>query len=449
MSSLQKGLHVCRRSLRTTGYRQLRKASVRRFSTDGERRSAKKMATALSPAQVGMMVVGGALSARLAYSKFLLDPEDNNGMAREGLRRDASNATVLLNTAGIQQKVTAKLTLEDVDESTRVWVADEEGFSSFCKEQRKILQTARENSKEAAKETFRNELGDAFVEVYGRIDTFASWYFAYSTTWKLLSVALTSAAKHAVTFRSEQTLSQKVSEDLQALVCRKYEALVLRPALTDPKVHRAFVRSIRIAHKEYLKSLEDLEGSVASFVANETSAYSSPPRPGDVVVDVDWRTQLQKVDHLPLTFERTPEFSVAVVGASVVAGKVIGGGAAAGATKAMVGKVVSPFVTKAVGATLSGGTAAAGAAGGAIAVGPIGAAVGAAIGITVDMTVNAGVALMQRSSFEHDVKQSLDATILEWEENLFPEVERIHGIWFDHAESVLDMKNRVPTKKEG
>jgi hypothetical protein len=114
----------------------------------------------------------------------------------------------------------------------------------------------------------------------------------------------------------------------------------------------------------------------------------------------------------------------------------------------MLGKVVSPFVAKAVGVTLGGGAAAAGAAGGAMAGGPMGAAIGAAIGLTVDMTVNAGVALMQRSSFEQDVKDSLDATILEWEENLFPELERIHGIWFDHAESVLDMNVDDKHKEE-
>jgi hypothetical protein len=448
MSAFQQCFRVCRRPLRNTGYRQFQRTNDRKFSVDGERQSAKKKTTTLSATQVGMVILGGALSARLAYSKFLLDPEDYNSMKHGEIRRDSSNATVLLNTAGIQKKDASKLALEDIDESTRVRSVDATGFSMFCKEQKKILRTAREHSQKVAQETFRKELDDAFSDVYGRTDTFASWYFAYPTTWKLLSVALTSAAKHAVTFRSEQTLSQKVSEDLQTLVCRKYEALVLRPALTDPKIHRAFVRSIRSAHKDYLKSLEDLEGSVASFVAKETTAYSSPPRPGDVIVDVDWRTQLQKVDHLPLTFEKTPEFSVAVVGASVVAGKVIGGGAAASATKAMLGKVVSPFVAKAVGVTLGGGAAAAGAAGGAMAGGPMGAAIGAAIGLTVDMTVNAGVALMQRSSFEQDVKDSLDATILEWEENLFPELERIHGIWFDHAESVLDMNVDDKHKEE-
>eukprot|EP00980_Cylindrotheca_fusiformis_P001304 scaffold333_cov133-Cylindrotheca_fusiformis.AAC.30 len=389
---------------------------------------------------MGMIVVGGALSARLAYGKLVGGQDEYSSMVNGGLRRDASNATVLLRAPPPVKKAgKSKLTVDDIDESTRIRTVDAEGFSEFCKEQRKIVQIGRERSKHSAKERLRKELDEAFLEVYGRIDTFSSWYFAYPTTWKLLLVALTSAAKHAVSIRSEQTLSQKVSADLQILVYRKYEALVLRPALTDPKIHRAFLRSINSAHDEYLKSLQDLEGSVATFVANETTAYSSPPSHADVVVDVDWRTQLQKVDHLPLAYEKTPVFSIGVVGASTAAGKLVGGGAAAGATKAMIGKAVSPFVSKAVGATLTGGTAAAGAAGGAIAGGPVGAAIGAAVGIGVDMTVNAGVALMQRSSFERDVKESLDATILEWEENLFPELERIHGIWFDHAESLIDM----------
>mmetsp|Transcript_31357 Transcript_31357/g.63751 ORF Transcript_31357/g.63751 Transcript_31357/m.63751 type:complete len:180 (+) Transcript_31357:631-1170(+) len=94
----------------------------------------------------------------------------------------------------------------------------------------------------------------------------------------LLGIAMSSAARHAVRFRTEQTLSEAVTEEIQAHVRRKYEALVLRPAITDPLVHRAFVRSLKAAHSDYLAAVQDLEQSVSAFVLNEAQAYARPPR---------------------------------------------------------------------------------------------------------------------------------------------------------------------------
>ena len=53
------------------------------------------------------------------------------------------------------------------------------------------------------------------------------------------------------------------------------------------------------------------------------------------------------------------------------------------------------------------------------------------------MAVNAGVALMQRPVFVADVQAVLDATALEWEERLLPELERVEGVWFGSAERLL------------
>ena len=59
----------------------------------------------------------------------------------------------------------------------------------------------------------------------------------------------------------------------QAHVGRKYEAIVLRPALTDPELHRAFVRSLQSAHREYLAAVSGLEASVAAFVSQVFSEW--------------------------------------------------------------------------------------------------------------------------------------------------------------------------------
>ncbi|KAL3926583.1 MAG: hypothetical protein SGBAC_013418 [Bacillariaceae sp.] len=415
---------------------------IRKLSSNGGQKQQPTVKTKfqVTPVQAGLIFVGGALSARVAYNSFLLDPSSAQG---NGIRRDGSKATVLLSKSAAlsQSKPPNQLTIDQVDEETKkLQEVDAEHFAKFCHQQRQILKETREQSKRAAKEKLRRELEVAFADSYQRIPKFSSWYFAYATTWKLLGAAGTSAVKHAVSFRSEQTLSEAVSRDLQVLVCQKYEALLLKPKLTDPKIHKAFVDSLQAAHQDYLEGLENLERSVATFVQEETKGVSAAPTTKDVIVDVDWKAQLQKVDHLPLAFEKSPQFSMALIGTSVVGGKVVGAGSAVTATKALMGKLVSPFVSKAVAAATigkGGGVAAAGAAGGAMAGGPLGAAMGAAVGVTVDMTVNAGVALMQKGSFERDVKEAMDVTLLEWEENLWPELEKTQGMWFDRADAVL------------
>jgi hypothetical protein len=72
------------------------------------------------------------------------------------------------------------------------------------------------------------------------------------------------------TFEQEQTLSAAVSADLQEHVGRKYEAIVLRPALLDPMLHRAFVHSLQSAHDGYRDALMSLDGSVAEFVSQQS-----------------------------------------------------------------------------------------------------------------------------------------------------------------------------------
>mmetsp|Transcript_20033 Transcript_20033/g.28375 ORF Transcript_20033/g.28375 Transcript_20033/m.28375 type:complete len:475 (-) Transcript_20033:56-1480(-) len=389
-------------------------------------------------------VLSGAITARLLYSQLL-----NENNAKSGPRRDASRATVLIQTPVIDKLSgdgDEKITLERLSSSGhRKWhEVDASEFATFVAKQRTMLLSSKKRSQDAAAENLHKELSEAFADASDRVKAFSNWYFAYSTTYRLLGIAMTSAAKHAVTFRTEKTLSTAVSDDLQAHVRRKYEALVLRPALTDPKVHRAFMRSLRMAHNDYLQSMAELEDTVASFVVSQSKSFAKPPRSNDVEVALDWSAQQQKVEHLPLAYEKNPEITIALIGAGTAAGKIAGGAAVGGAAKALAAKIVAPFATKAVGATLGKGVAAGAVAGGAM-VGPVGAAAGAAagaaIGLGVDMSVNAGVALMQSSAFEKDVRDSLDATVLEWEERLLPELERVQGIWFDHAEGLLQLQN--------
>lgn len=404
------------------------------------------------------LVLGSALSARFVYGQLL--GSNNSGSStnnRHGLRRDKSRVVVKISTAAYDEAKAssadrpltpqrladgskhASVTIDN--ESVKLQSVDAASFAAFVSRQQRALQSAREQSQSHSAKVLRDELAtNVLSDVEGRMGSFADWYFGYSTQYGLLGIAMASAAKHAVTFRSEQSLSEAVTEDIQAHVSRKYEALVLRPAITDPKVHRAFVKSLKVAHADYMEAVGSLDQSIASFIETEATAYAVAPRLDQVDVDIDWTTPLQKVQHIPLAFERHPEMSVAIVGASAAAGKAAGGAAAVAAVKALSAKLAAPFATKAAASTLAK-AATAGAAGGAALAGPAGsmagAAAGAAIGLGVDVTVNAGVALVSKPAFEKDVQESLRAMCLEWEERLLQELERCQNIWFGHAEELL------------
>lgn len=337
--------------------------------------------------------------------------------------------------------------LSDEEASVALQV-DQQALSSFLKMQQEELGKKKSKANEETQSVLHDQLAGALQECRTRgVQQFANWYFSYTTTYRLLSIAMQSAAKHVVTFRKEQTLQEAVTRDLQLYLVGKYQAMVLRPAVTDPKVHRATIKTLEIIHAQvYQPALVEMESAMQDFAASKEAdcTTSTPARPlslpsNAVRIELDWRAQLQKAQHLPVAYEkRPPEFSLALIGGGAVAGKVAGGAA----IKAMSAKLAAPFVTKAVGSTLGGKVAAAGVAGGALAGGPLGAGLGAAVGVAMDMAVNQGISLMQRSAFEEDVLQSLNATFLEWEGRILPEINRVvHEEWFAQLDAMLQLEH--------
>lgn len=417
------------------------------------------------------LVLGGALAARVLYGQLLGSDPSHSGAShrKDGPRRDNSRVTVKISTAAYDKaKATsaeAPLTPQKLaegskrdnvlieNEAVELTSVDAAAFAAFVAQQQSALQAAKKQSQTRSVKVLHEELGTALSDVETRISDFSDWYFAYGTQYSLIGIAMTSAAKHAVTFRTEQTLSDAVMEDIQAHISRKYEALVLRPAITDPKVHRAFIKSLKAAHSDYLEAVKSLDRSISAFIEAEATAYSSAPRLDQVDVYIDWTSQQQKVQHIPLSFERHPEMSVAIVGAGAAAGKAAGGAATVTAVKALSAKLAAPFATKAAASTLAK-AATAGATGGAALAGPAGsmagAAAGAAIGLGVDMTVNAGVGLLSKPALETDVQVSLQEMRLQWEDRLVPELERCQIIWFGHAEELLrHSESGNPTEEPG
>ena len=416
-------------------------ATTSSSSNDGKRTN-----ITVTAGGVVSLVVGAAISARVLYGQLVGDgpllPSSSNP------RRDESKATVFIQTIptppnAIDQD---KLSSSKGGSSTLQQV-DAAAFADFVTKQRAMLQRESKRVQQEASQVLHEELRKVFPDAEDRVSSFCDWYLAYPTTYKFLGIAMSSAVSHAVTYKKEQTLAARVAQDLQEHICRKYEALVLKPGKSDPQIHRAMVVALQKAHAGYSEALETLDTSLAEFVVDQARPYyGKPPSAQDVVVSMDWTSQLQKVQHIPSAYEKTPSASVALVAVGAAAGKFVGGGAGLAATKALSAKLAAPFATKAAGMTLAS-KAAAGATGGAMLGGPVGGAVGAAagaaVGIGLDMTVNAGVALLQRGTLEQDVREALDATVLEWEERLQPELERVSSVWFDHAAAALTVNHKV------
>ena len=79
---------------------------------------------------------------------------------------------------------------------------DAKQFATFIAQQRAMVQRAREQTRATAATELHEQLTAAISGPRSRVRTFADWYFAYSTTYKLFGVAMASAAKHAVTLRT-------------------------------------------------------------------------------------------------------------------------------------------------------------------------------------------------------------------------------------------------------
>lgn len=399
---------------------------------------------------MALAVFGGAMAARWWYSSTL-DGDFVLMDSRTGApRQDSSKVTIVLPKQKRPKSTDqVKTASDDSALSVLLLQVDREDLQEFLRTQEQTIKVQKDTAKQQTQQVLHHQLREAMHDCQTRgVKQFASWYFSYTTSYQLLSIAMKSAAKHALKLgarNEQQTLQQAVTRDLQLYICEKYQAMVLRPAVTDPKVHRALVLTLEKLHAQvYRPAVMQLEMAMQQYekghedkvveAGSSTSSFSVPP--GSIVLELDWKAQLQKAQHLPIVYEKNPsEFSVALIGGSAMAGKAMGGTA----VKAVSAKLAAPFATKAVGTTL-GGKAAAGAAGGIVAGGPLGGAMGAAIGVGMDMALNKGISLMQRSAFEKDVQESLDATLLEWEERMLPEVDRvIQEEWFGQLEAMLEV----------
>ena len=340
---------------------------------------------------------------------------------------------------GIHSQVRPQVTLVyKTKDGKRVRViADAQEYSEFVNQQVANLEISKSQLLVKTKLHLHEQLTKIFDDMRSRINRFADWYFAYTTTYKILWEATTSATRHA--FSVEATsLSEAVSIDVEKYLHKHYEEIVLRPETTDPQLQAAYQTVLQTAHDQYVSVLAKMHANFQAFVSKYTT-HLEKTATENVELTLDWESQFNKMNMAD--YEKGPKGAVlggalaaggAVMGkavASVASKSVTSQAVASAASKGIFTKLASPFVSKAVLASSGGVIGALG--------GPIGIIIGTIGGLGVDYAISEGMELTQRDTFVADVREALVITQGEWEHSMQQSLHEAIKIWIDDTIQLL------------
>jgi len=229
--------------------------------------------------------------------------------------------------------------------------------------------------REHAAQVAQKAVDSAFIEVHSRVPLFAEWYFAYPTTYRLVSAAVSGMTKGNST------------AEVERYITHQYELLVVRPSSLEEALQRSAEEAVHEMHSQYVALVLRLEGDARGYLEEQTSHLSTPP---PVMARWEWDAVLRKIPSVTAQFEKAPELSTGIILGGMMAGKA--GGAALGT------KLAAPFMTKLLPASAL----------------LLGGPLGAAAGVMVDYVLSSGMALMQRPHFEEEVHRAITITENEW-----------------------------------
>ena len=329
---------------------------------------------------------------------------------------------------------------------TRV-LADAAEYSAFVRATFERLEAARDATSAAVEQAVAEEFMPLEAAAHERVPVYADWYFAWTTTYRLLCEAAKSTLQHALEPRV-LSLQASVAADVGAYIRRHYEEDVLEPEISDALLRQAFARAHHRAHGEYLSAIAELDHSFQRFVAEKTTHLEGDPGDIAATIVVDWDSQFRKLklSHhekggVGTVAGATGVAALAVIGAKSSALPAAAKAAFGGASKAssallarLSTRLAAPVASKAVATATSAGT---GVATGTAVGGPFGGAVGALTGIGFDLAVTKTVELVERPEFEADVHRAVAATYGEWREAVERSLQHAVGIWFGDTIQLL------------
>ncbi len=340
-------------------------------------------------------------------------------------------------TSNIHSQVNGDITLISQNKDGKIVkiIANTEDFSEFVKRHAENLERSRQNVTEQTDQQLAREISLIFNNLHERIPRYADWYFAYTTTYKILWEATTSASRHVVS-SGPMPLNDAVAYDVEKYLQQHYETIVLRPEITDVQLKQLYENILYNAHQGYISVLSVMQADFQVLVKKYTTHLDAPE---NAQLVLDWKSQFNKIS--------MADYEKGVTGAAVSGGLAVGGAmagkavggivgkgmsakvVASSATKGLFTKLGAPFVTKAV-AVGAGG--AAGALGG-----PVGVAIGAGVGLGIDYLISEGVELVQREKFLGDVKEALDTTQQAWQRDIQKSFHQAIDIWFEDSIQLL------------
>jgi hypothetical protein len=373
---------------------------------------------------VVLATAAGGIGAALAVRQLMKVPHDPD----EG-RPDGSQARI--NTDAQVERV-VRVLYHDKHGLPKLARLDEQAFNEQTEMLVTELEKARGSLLAGSSSMLHRTLDETFQECQGpeRIKAFASWYYAYATTYELMRVAVTAAAAAIPTAQASR---EAASEAVAAAVLEKYSAIVLRPAQTEPALRQAFERASKAARTDTLHAIGRIHARSLPLLDKHTTHLEDGQQDGGARLDVDWRFARGTAAGIDLAHGRPSGLpSIALLGGGALVGKAAaasaGKAAATAATKAMAGKLAAPFVAK-VGSAMAPAAASVGAAAG----GPVGVVIGAGIGLAVDYALAKGLELAGRAELEKDVAFALRTAQGEWRYVMEIELRRSVGAILDDA----------------
>jgi len=337
--------------------------------------------------------------------------------------------------SGIRPQVQPTVTLvyQNQDGKRVRVIADAQAYSEFVNQQTVHLEQAREQLLTDTQVQLHRALNEVFQEMQQRVERFADWYFAYTTTYKLLWEATTSASGHLLSF-SANNLTDAVAYDVEKYLHKHYENIVLRPEVTDPQLQAVYKNTLKFIHEHYLNVLSTMHAEFQAFVAKYTTHLEKPSTQNTQLV-FDWQSQFNKINMAE--YEKGPQgaaFGAALVAGGAATGKVVAGAVGSkaitgAASQGVLAKLSAPFVSKAV---LVGAGGALGTLGG-----PLGTALGALGGLGIDYMLNEGMELTQRETFITDVTDALNTTQAQWEKEMQGSLNEVIDIWLEDTIQLL------------
>lgn len=312
-------------------------------------------------------------------------------------------------------------------------LAHQEDFSRFVSSSMARLEAARTSLQGEVPRVLEAALRPTFTELDTRVEDFADWYFAWSTSYRLMGRAASAAATNALR-PGAMDLSDAVDYELSRYMQRQYGEIVLQPERTDTRLQQQFVSALERLHRHYLDVMADLDADFLVFVTENTTHLDESLPVEEATLTVDWNSHLHKLS--VAGYERGGLEAARGAGL-VVAGGMLGRTLGAAtirrvsvtAARGLAPRLAAPYLGRA--------TAAAAGAGVGVLGGPVGIVVGGAAGLGIDYLINEGVELTQRDDFEADVRDGLAVTQGQVQSVMEKELQQSVQVWFDDSIQLL------------